>query len=52
MPGIDYVEPYEVASVVTVNKTYARHRMARSGSAVECLTRDREAAGSTLTGVT
>ena len=25
MPGICYVDPFEVASMVTVNKTYARN---------------------------
>ena len=27
MPGIGYVEPYEVASILAVNKTYARNRL-------------------------
>ena len=31
---------------------YARDRRERSGSVVECLTRDRRVAGSSLTGVT
>ena len=31
MSGIGYVEPYEVASMVTVNKTYARNRFSVPG---------------------
>ena len=57
-----YTEPTELASLSTkfptrgmgkpMLKSYLTPNFKRSGSVVECLTRDRRAAGSSLTGVT
>ena len=43
---------YQCLYIIRVKKAKIRHHEERSGSVVECLTRDREAAGSSLTGVT
>ena len=47
--GTHYVYSYQHSRV---HQHASRERRERSGSVVECLTRDRRAAGSSLTGVT
>ena len=49
-PTLDW--PCSAAHNVDVNAVTTEHNRERSGSVVECLTRDRRVAGSSLTGVT
>ena len=46
--SVSYLHPVFLLKDFTVNAQFWE----RSGSMVECLTRDREAAGSSLTGIT
>ena len=49
-PLVQVKEPYDNLDMVTCRVSTCNRE--RSGSVVECLTRDRRAAGSSLTGVT
>ena len=45
-------KPKNMKNYTVVNKVFLSHVWERSGSVGECLTRDRGAAGSSLTGIT
>ena len=50
--NLRFIKIFTRSNIYRLDSDQARHIRERSGSDVECLTRDRGAAGSTLTGVT